>query len=221
MSKKKNEAIAPDEALSKAEAYVIKHKTAFIAVIVAIIAFAAFQAFTPESSESKGNNEADAAVAKVEHLVLAGNYDIALEGNDEIEGLLEIIEKYSGTSAANKANLFAGIAYAQKKQYNDAITYLSQYNGGDNIAAANAKHLLGTCYSQIEEYEKAISTVLEAAALADNAGITPLCWRDAAAMYEVLDNDKEAMNLYNRIKNEYPYSPVAEEAEFKINAVAK
>ena len=42
MSKKNNEAIAPDEALSKAEAFVIKHKTVFIVVILAIIAFAAF-----------------------------------------------------------------------------------------------------------------------------------------------------------------------------------
>lgn len=221
MSKKNNEAIAPDEALSKAEAFVIKHKTVFIVVILAIIAFAAYRAFAPAPAEEKRNVEADAAIAYAELLVQQGNYDVALEGNGEAEGLLDIIDKYSGTTAANKANLYAGIAYANKGEYNEAITYLSSYKGNDNIFAPLAKHILSNCYSQVEEYETAINLALEAAAMANNIAVTPYCWRDAAAMYEKLEKADEALNLYNRIKNEYPNSPAAEDATIKINAAAK
>ena len=133
-------------------------------------------------------------------------------------GLLEIIEKYDGTSAANKANLYAGIVYAQQKQYEEAIKYLSEYEGNDNIVAAKAKQTLGNCYSQTGDMKKAIELVLEAATMANNIAVTPACWRDAAAMYEAQGNTAEAMKLYNSIKNEYPNSPIANEAEIKINA---
>ena len=59
------------------------------------------------------------------------------------------------------------------------------------------------------------------ATMANNIAVTPACWRDAAAMYEAQGNTAEAMKLYNSIKNEYPNSPIANEAEIKINAAAK
>jgi TolA-binding protein len=37
-------------------------------------------------------------------------------------------------------------------------------------------------------------------------------------MYEAQGNTAEALKLYNRIKDEYPTSPVTSEAEMKINA---
>ena len=54
--------------------------------------------------------------------------------------------------------------------------------------------------------------------MANNIAVTPACLRDAAAMYEAQGNTAEAMKLYNRIKDEFPASPVANEAEIKINA---
>ena len=105
-----------------------------------------------------------------------------------------------------------------EKQYEDAIKYLSEYEGNDNIIAAKAKQTLGNCYSQTGDMNKAIELVLEAATMANNVAVTPSCWRDAAAMYEAQGNAAEAMKLYNSIKNEYPNSPIANEAEIKINA---
>ena len=218
MSKKNDTPIAPDEALSKAEKFVLKNKNAFIGVILAIIAVAALNAFGVFSPKSNESSEANQAIANIEYKVFEGNFEAALNGDDFNIGLLEIIEKYEGSSAANKACLYAGIVYAQMKQYEDAIKYLSEYNGNDNIIAAKAKQTLGNCYSQTGDINKAIELVLEAAEMANNVAVTPACLRDAAAMYEAQGNKAEAMNLYNRIKNEYPASPVASEAIVKINA---
>ena len=218
MSKKNDTPIAPDEALSKAEKFVLKNKNAVIGVILAIIAVAALNAFGVFSPKSNESSEANQAIANIEYKVFEGNFEAALNGDDFNIGLLEIIEKYEGSSAANKACLYAGIVYAQMKQYEDAIKYLSEYNGNDNIIAAKAKQTLGNCYSQTGDINKAIELVLEAAEMANNVAVTPACLRDAAAMYEAQGNKAEAMNLYNRIKNEYPTSPVASEAIVKINA---
>ena len=218
MSKKNDTPIAPDEALGKAEEFVLKNKKVFIGVIAAIIVIAALNAFGVFSPKSNENSEANQAIANIEYKVFEGNFEAALNGDDFNMGLLEIIEKFDGTSAANKANLYAGIVYAQQKQYEEAIKYLSEYEGNDNIVAAKAKQTLGNCYSQTGDMKKAIELVLEAATMANNIAVTPACWRDAAAMYEAQGNTAEAMKLYTSIKNEYPNSPIANEAEIKINA---
>ena len=218
MSKKNDTPIAPDEALSKAEKFVLKNKNAFIGVILAIIAVAALNAFGVFSPKSNESSEANQAIANIEYKVFEGNFEAALNGDDFNIGLLEIIEKYEGSSAANKACLYAGIVYAQMKQYEDAIKYLSEYNGNDNIIAAKAKQTLGNCYSQTGDINKAIELVLEAAEMANNVAVTPACLRDAAAMYEAQGNKAEAMNLYNRIKNEYPQAPEAANIDRFINA---
>ena len=218
MSKKIDTPIAPDEALGKAEEFVLKNKKAFIGVIVAIIVVAALNAFGVFSPKSNENSEANQAIANIEYKVFEGDFETALNGDDFNIGLLEIIEKYDGTSAANKANLYAGIVYAQQKLYEEAIKYLSEYEGEDNIIAAKAKQTLGNCYSHTGNLDKAIKLVLDAATMANNIAVTPSCWRDAAVMYEAQGNTAEAMKLYNRIKNEYPGSPVANEANIKINA---
>ena len=218
MSKKNDTPIAPDEALGKAEEFVLKNKKVFIGVIAAIIVIAALNAFGVFSPKSNENSEANQAIANIEYKVFEGNFEAALNGDDFNMGLLEIIEKFDGTSAANKANLYVGIVYAQQKQYEEAIKYLSEYKGNDNIVAAKAKQTLGNCYSQTGDMKMAIELVLEAATMANNIAVTPACWRDAAAMYEAQGNTAEAMKLYNSIKNEYPNSPIANEAEIKINA---
>lgn len=218
MSKKNDTPIAPDEALGKAEKFVLKHKKAFIAGILAIIVVVGLKAFGVFDSKSNDSAEANQAIANIEYKVFEGDFETALNGDDFNIGLLEIIEKYEGSSAANKAHLYAGIIYAQMEQYDEAIQYLSKYSGSDNIVAAKAKQTLGNCYSQTGNYGKAIELVLEAATMANNIAVTPACWRDAAAMYEAQGKTAEALKYYNKIKNEYPNSPVANEANIKINA---
>ena len=218
MSKKNDTPIAPDEALGKAEEFVLKNKKAFIAVILVIVIAAGLNALGVFSPKSNENSDANQAIANIECKVFEGDFDAALNGDEFNIGLLEIIEKYDGTTAANKANLYAGIVYAQQKQYEEAIKYLNEYKGNDNIIAAKAKHTLGNCYSHTGDINKAIELVMEAAEMANNIAVTPACLRDAAAMYEAQGNKAEALKLYNRINDEYPSSPVAYEANIKINA---
>ena len=218
MSKKNDTPIAPDEALGKAEEFVLKNKKTFIAVILAIIIVAGLNALVVFSPESNENSDANQAIANIEYKVFDGDTEKALNGDDFNIGLLEIINAYEGTTAPNKAHLYAGIIYAKDKQYEEAISHLEKYIGSDNIIAAKAKQTLGNCYSHTGDLNKAIKLVLEAAEGASNIAVTPACLRDAAAMYEAQGNTAEAMKLYNRIKNEYPNSPVASEAITKINA---
>ena len=66
MSKKNDTPIAPDEALGRAEKFVLKNKKAFVAAILAIIVAAALNAFGVFSPKSNENSDANQAIANIE-----------------------------------------------------------------------------------------------------------------------------------------------------------
>lgn len=200
MSKKqKDEPILADEMLGKSEAFVIKHKNVItytvVAILVAILGYIIYQKFIVEPKEK------EAMIALQESM-----YQSVIGKNTEaLEGANAVIENYSGTDAENVACIIAGglTAYEQG-DYEGAIAIFEEYDGDDDIIAPKVKHDLGNCYSHTGDTDKAIELLLEAAEEANNEAVTPLCWRDLAAMYEQQGKKEDAINLYERIKTEYP-----------------
>ncbi len=219
MSKKETEkVILADEVLGKSEAYVIKHKNKFISAIVAIVVivagYLAYNTFVAEPREA----EAAKAIFKAEQYFVNGDFETALNGDGINAGFLQVIEENGGTDIANMANAYAGLCYVQQQNYDEAISYLEKYSGSDRLVSPMVKYALGNCYAHKENIDKAIKLVLEAADEAENITVTPKCWFDAAAMYEKQGKTEKAIELYNRIKNEYPQAPEAANIDRFINA---
>lgn len=219
MSKKETETpILADEMLGKSEAFVIKHKNVILGTILAVfLLVAGSMAYSTNFVQPK-EEAADKAIFQAEHMFIEGNYEAALNGDGVNPGFLKIMEEHSGTNAANIASAYAGLCQARLGNYDEAIVLLEDFDGDDRVVAPKVKHALGTCYAHKENWEKAISLVLEAAEEGDNIAITPECWRDAAAMYEKIGKKDKALELYNRIKTEYPDAPTVN-IEQMINSV--
>ncbi|MBQ8336882.1 MAG: tetratricopeptide repeat protein [Bacteroidaceae bacterium] len=219
MSKKQTEStILADEVLGKSEAFVIKYKNAFLGTILAIVAivvgYLAYSHYIAEPKEVAANN----AIFKAEQYFINGDFETALNGDGINAGFLQVIEENGGTDAANLAYAYAGICQAQLGNFDEAIESLEEYDGDDKIVAPMVKYALGNCYAQKENLDKAIKLVLEAAEDAENITVTPKCLFDAAAMYEKQGKNDKAIELYNRIKTEYPQSPEASGIDRLINA---
>ena len=219
MSKKETEKpILADEVLGKSEAFVIKHKNTFVGVIVAIVVvvcgYLAYNTFIAEPKEA----EAAKAIFKAEQYFVNGDFETALNGDGINAGLLQVIEENGGTDAANMAYAYAGLCFAQQQNYDEAINYLEKYNGSDKLVSPMVKRALGNCYAHQDNINKAIKLLLEAADEADNVAVSPKCLFDVAAMYEKQGNADKAIELYNRIKNEYPQAPEAVNIDRFINA---
>lgn len=222
MSKKKTEApILADEALGKSEEFVLKHKNLITGVVFAVILFIAaylgYQNFIQEPKEVEANKALVVAVQNYED----GNYAESLEGDGVNYGTIAVSEEYSGTDAGNLANLYAGLALAKQEKYEEAIEYLEAYDGNDAIIAPKAKHALANCYAYTGNNKKAIGLLLEAAKEANNEAVTPYCWRDAAAMYEQEGETAKAIELYEKIKAEYPTCVLVQTREIdrQLNSV--
>ncbi len=219
MSKKETEKpILADEVLGKSEAFVIEHKNKFLGAIIAIIVivggYLAYNTFVAAPKEA----EAAKAIFKAEQYFVNGDLETALNGDGVNAGFLQVIEENGGTDAANLAYAYAGICYAQQQNFDEAINYLEKYNGNDKIVSPMVKYALGNCYAYKENIDKAIKLVLEAAEEANNITVSPKCLFDAAAMYEKQGKADKAIELYNRIKNEYPQAPEAANIDRFINA---
>ena len=219
MSKKETEKpILADEVLSKSEAFVIKNKNTFVGAIVAIVAivvaYLAYNTFVAEPKEA----EAAKAIFKAEQYFVNGDFETALNGDGINAGFLQVIEDNSGTDAANMAYAYAGICYAQQQNYDEAINYLEKYDGNDKVVSPMVKYALGNCYAYKENIDKAIKLLLAAADEANNIAVSPKCLFDVAAMYEKQGKADKAIELYNRIKNEYPQAPEAANIDRFINA---
>ena len=205
MSKKQKETpILADEALGKSEEFILRNKKTITGVILAIVVFVvAYLGYSKFILEPQ-NIEASKALVVAAHNFEAGNYAESLDGDGVNLGTKAIADEYGNTDAGNLAKAYAGLSLAKQENYEEAISYLEDYNGDDAIVAQKVKHALGNCYAHTGNTDKAISLILDAANEASNEAVTPFALRDVAAMYEQQGKADKAIELYERIKKEYP-----------------
>lgn len=156
-----------------------------------------------------------------ENYFIAENYELALNGDENgYIGFKEIAETYGGTKAGKLAGAYAGLCLAQLDQFEEAIPYLSKFNGKDQIVGPSVVGALANCYASTDQLDKAVESFLKAAKKADNDLLTPYYLSNAALIYEELGKNAEALKLYEQIKREYPASREGTAAESYITRLS-
>lgn len=141
-----------------------------------------------------------------------GNYEQALTGDESYAGFLHIIQDYGLTKAANLAHLYAGIAYMHQQNYTAAMHHLKKFKATDFLLQARAWSLLGDACCEEQAYDKAINYYLKAANYKPNAYFTPTYLAKASWAHEANKNYHAAWQCYQTIIDDYPKSPLYEEA---------
>lgn len=221
MSKKTNSdaPILADEVLSKSEALIIKYKKPIIAVIaLLVVIILGSTLYTKYVAEPKEKEAAEAMFA-AEALFAAQNFETALNGDGVNLGFAQIAEDYSGTAAGNLANAYAGMSLAQLARYEEAIDYLEDFDGNDQMVAPAAAGALGNCYAHVGKAKAAANKFVEAAEMASNNTISPFYLLQAGIIYESEGNASKALKLYEQIKSEYSTSSIATDIDKYINRV--
>ncbi len=150
-----------------------------------------------------------------------GDFETALNGGDNSEGFLDVIDQYGSTPTGNVANHYAGICYMQLGDYQNALTYLSSYKAVGGAAAAeiiDAQNigLQGDANVQLGNNEAAVALYTKAASTSKNALTAPYYLKKAAAVYNVLGQKAKALELYKQIKQDYPMSMEARDMDKEI-----
>jgi len=155
---------------------------------------------------NKKNAEAQSQMYMAEKYLEMDSLNLALNGDGNYLGFLDIADDYKMTNSGNLAKYSAGICYLHLGQFEEAIDLLGSYKKKDKVIGSLAFGAMGDAYIELGDFEKGISKYMEAAAFADNSFNTPLFLMKAGEMHELNGNYSEALKVYERIKAEYPES---------------
>ncbi|NQV02678.1 MAG: tetratricopeptide repeat protein [Bacteroidia bacterium] len=195
-----------EEALSKTEAFIERNQQIILIVvgvlIVIVLGFFGFRKYYLEPKEK----EAQGQMFMAEMYFEQDSLSRALNGDGNYLGFLDIIDQYGLTKSANLATYYAGISYLKLGDYEQAIEYLKDFDGDDQVAAPLATGAIGDAYMELDNVEKAIGYYIEAADQSNNELTAPLFLMKAGMVYEIQGNYRRALEMYKRIKQEYPRS---------------
>ena len=191
--------------INKAETFFRKNQKVLIgvgaAILIGLLAFAGYRWYI-DSQESS----AQVALSNVVYDFEADSLNKALTGSGGNEGLLSIADEYSGTDAANLANLYAGIALMKQGKFDDAISRLESFSSSDLLVQARATALIGDAYMEKNQPAEAISYYKKAAGYKSNDFFTPLYLMKLGIAQEKANQPQDAIASYNKIIEEHPLS---------------
>lgn len=151
------------------------------------------------------------------------DYVLALEGDANGAGFLEVIEQYGSTPSGNLAKHYAGICYLQTGDLEQAAAYLAKYSTVKGLPGAliNAQNygLQGDVAVEKGDYARAVKFYDKAVKAADNNLTAPMYLRKAGLAARANGDAKQAAGYFERILNDYPASMDAREAEKLLGTV--
>jgi tetratricopeptide (TPR) repeat protein len=155
---------------------------------------------------NKRNNEAQAQMYQAERYLEIDSLKLALNGDGNYLGFLDIAKNYKMTKAGNLARYSAGICYLHLGNYKAAIDYLDKYSKKDKVLGSLAIGATGDAYVELGNLDKGASKYVEAADYAENSFNSPIFLLKAGEIYELQNKFQDALKVYERIQAEYPES---------------
>lgn len=216
-----------DEGASKAEEWVVKNQKYIIGIVgaiaVVVLGYLGYDKLVAEPQGKDAMNEMytakkyfDDAVSGISSDSL---YNMALTGGEGKYGMLDIINEYGGTPAANLANYYAGMSYLNLKDYQNAVTYLGDFTSDDKMLGPIAKGGIGDAFVQLDQKEDALGYYESAFKANVNDFTTPLYLMKAARVAIDLGQNDKALGYLERIKSEFSTSTEATQVDALIGKV--
>lgn len=137
-----------------------------------------------------------------------------LEGK-KVTGLLKVISNFGSTAAGNRAKYMTGASYLHIKEFDKAIKYLKDFDGnGASQVESKANLMIGHAYAEQKKTTDALSYYKKAAAVNDKDEFFAADALLVAAAYaDASGNSKDAISLYQEVKEKYPANPSVQSGE--------
>ena len=143
------------------------------------------------------------------------DYELALNGDANGAGFLDVIDQYGSTPSGNLAKHYAGICYLKSGDVEQAALYLAKFSPVKGLPGA----LQGDVAVEQGNYAAAVKFYEKAVKAADNNMTAPLYLRKAGLAEKAQGNNERAAALFQRILDNYPSSMEAREAEKLLGSI--
>lgn len=139
----------------------------------------------------------------------ADTTELAYEGSENFLGFADIAEEYDGTPAGEIANYGMATHAMEQERYEDALAYLEECDFDDIMIGTLVIGMMGDCYVELGDFDTAVEKFEEAAEREPNEYTSPLFLKKAGLVYEQIDQKPRAIELYQKIKDEWSESTQA------------
>lgn len=202
-----------EDALTSSEQFIEKNHKMIVSVVIAVIvivaAYFGYDRFITQPKILEAENQ----IYGAQNYFEKDSFNLALNGDGNILGFLEIADKYGSTPSGNLANYYAGLSYLYTGEYENAIHYLKKFSADDlligNMAIAN----IGDAYMQLGKYREAAEQYKKAASTKANDFSTPVFIMKRGLALEKAGAYREALESYEEIERNFPSSPEARDIE--------
>ncbi len=170
-------------------------------IALLIVVFATYNYYITNQNET-----AQEELFQAQFYFDADSVGLALNGDGNSYGFLEIIDEFPGTKAVNLANFYAGASYLKLGDFNGAIKYLKDFSSDDYLLQGRAYSLIGDAYMEMDDFSNAIDYYKKATDYKENKFFTPIYLKKLAIAQEQIGDLKAAASTYGIIVKKYPSS---------------
>lgn len=193
-----------EEVYSKTEDFINTNQNLIMGVvggvIAVIVAFYAYQRVYLEPLEEEAHGQMFAA----EQYFQKDSFDLALNGDGNYLGFIDIADEYGNTSAGNLAHYYAGVSYLRLGDYESAISELESFDGSGEMLGAVALGAIGDAHMELNNIDDALNHYEKAIASSENNFTTPVYLQKAGFAAEKAGNYDKAIDYYTQVKENYP-----------------
>ncbi len=204
--KKEDNLEVVEHALTNTEHFIEQNQrniTIAVIVVVAVVGiFLGYKRFIVAPKEKEAQSQMFAAEGYFEK----DSFNLALNGDGNYLGFLDIIDQYKATKSGKLARYYSGISYLKLGKFQEAIDQLKKFNMKDQMVGPISKGAIGDAYCELGRTDEAVDYYLKAARLEPNNFVTPIYLMKAAELLEANKEFSKALPLYKEIQKDYPES---------------
>ena len=208
-----------EETLSKTEQFIEENQKSLMTIIGAIVGvvalFSVYQNFYIEPMEK----EAQAEMYMAELYFQKDSFNLALNGDGQYLGFLDIANDYSSTNVGQLANYYSGLSYLNTADYDKAIEYLDDFSSDDIILSSLALGCMGDAYMELGDTDAALNAYADAVNNSANDFTAPRYMMKQAMIYTSIGDNNKALDLFKAIQSDYKTSREANGIEKYIARV--
>lgn len=219
MAKKKHEEkeeeliVDVEEVYSKTEDFINTNQNLIMGIVGGIIAIVvaiyAYERVYMEPLEEAAHGQ----MFMAEQYFQKDSFDLALNGDGNYLGFIDIADEYDNTSAGNLAHYYAGICYLRSGDYETAIEELESFDADGEILGAVALGAAGDAYMELGDIDAALNNYEKAIDYSENDFTTPVYLQKAGFAAEQAGNYDKAIDYYTQVKENFPTSSEGRNAD--------
>jgi tetratricopeptide (TPR) repeat protein len=192
-----------ENALTSAEIFFEENSKIITIIFGAAIAVALILLVTHRFYSLPREAKAKEQMFTAEQYFEKDSFNLAINGDGNYPGFLDIIDSYGRTKAGKLARYYTGISYLNLGKYKQAIDYLEAFKTNDELLGPVKVGATGDAYDELGNKEQAVKLYLEAAVLDKNKFTSPIYYLKAGNAYESMGNKEKALAMYQIIKDKY------------------